>query len=40
VYIPRIIMDSIIISDVMACNLLDSSKVSEEPAASIFKAEG
>jgi len=39
-YIPRIIMESIIISGVMACNLLDSSKVSEEPAASVFKAEG
>jgi len=39
-YITRIIIDGIIISDMMACNLLDSTKISEEPAASIFKAEG
>ena len=39
-YITRIIIGSIIISDVMACNLLDSTKVSEELAASIFKAGG
>jgi hypothetical protein len=33
-------MDGIIIPDVMACNLLESTKVWEEPAATSFKEEG